>query len=467
MSNYIDGAWRPFTGPQIEVENPATGEALGHVPSSTTVEVDDAVAAAARAFPKWAGVPRGRRAALLLALADALESRGDQLATTIARDVGTPIRIASRIQTALPISVLRSHAEMLGTDDPEERIGNSLVLREPVGVVAAITPWNYPLHQVVCKLAPALAAGATVVLKPSEVAPLVVKVLFEAIHEAGFPPGAVNLVHGTGAGVGAPLVTHRDVDMVSFTGSVPVGSAVAAAAAGSIKRVTLELGGKSANVILEDADLTTAVKVGVANAFLNGGQTCTAWTRMLVPSSRHDEALALAKQYAESFLPGDPLDPATKLGPMVSGRQAERVRGFIRTGLEEGAQLVTGGVESPAGLDRGHYVLPTVFGGVDPNSTVAQEEIFGPVLSVIAYRDEGEALDIANNSRYGLHGAVWSADAARASEFARHMRTGSVDINGGAYNMLAPFGGYKHSGVGRELGRYGLADFHEVKSLQL
>jgi aldehyde dehydrogenase (NAD+) len=357
--------------------------------------------------------------------------------------------------------------DLLQEDEPEERIGNSLVLREPAGVVAAITSWNYPLHQVTCKIAPALAAGCTVVVKPSEVAPLAVYQLFDAIHEAGFPRGVVNLISGYGPGVGEALVTHAEVDVVSFTGSGRGGAFVAELAARSVKRVTLELGGKSANVILDDADLGTAVKVGVANAFLNGGQTCTAWTRMLVPVQRHDEALELAKTVAEGFVPGDPLDPATKLGPLVSAAQRDRVHGFIRQGIDGGARLVTGGNTAPDGFERGYFVRPTVFGGVDPHSVIAQEEIFGPVLSVIPFDGDDEALTIANNSAFGLHGAVWSADQDRALAFARQVRTGQIDVNGGAFNPLAPFGGYKRSGIGREMGRHGLAEFVETKSIQL
>lgn len=357
--------------------------------------------------------------------------------------------------------------DLLEQDELEERVGNSLVVREPAGVVAAITPWNYPLHQVTCKIAPALAAGCTVVLKPSEIAPLSVYQLFDVIQDAGFPPGVVNLISGHGPGIGEALVTHPEVDVVSFTGSVQGGARVAELASRSIKRVTLELGGKSANVILDDADLATAVKVGVANAFLNGGQTCTAWTRMLVPAQRHNEALEVAKSVADGFTPGDPLDPKTKLGPLVSGAQRDQVRAFINQGIETGALLVTGGVAAPDGFERGYFVRPTVFGGVDPDSVIAQEEIFGPVLSVIPFDDEADALAIANNSRYGLHGAVWSADQDRALAFARQVRTGQIDVNGAAFNPLAPFGGYKQSGIGREMGRMGMDEFLETKSIQI
>jgi acyl-CoA reductase-like NAD-dependent aldehyde dehydrogenase len=465
---YIDGTWvHSDGGATISVENPATGEWIAEIPQCTAADVDRAVSAARAAFPGWAATSRSVRAVHLRRLKELLAKRGDEIARTIATDVGTPLRIASRIQAALPVTDIGTYVDLLEQEEPEERIGNSLVVREPAGVVAAITPWNYPLHQVTCKIAPALAAGCTVVLKPSEVAPLSVYQLFEAIHEAGFPKGVINLITGYGPDTGEALVSHPEVDVVSFTGSVHAGSRVAELAGRSIKRVALELGGKSANVILDDANLETAVKVGVANAFLNGGQTCTAWTRMLVPAGLHAEALQLASRFAESFTPGEPMDPKTKLGPLASSRQRDRVRGLIETGIREGATLLTGGADTPSGFGRGYYVSATVFGDVDPDSTLAQEEIFGPVLSVIPFRDEDDALAIANNSRYGLHGAVWSANQDRALAFARQVRTGQIDVNGGAHNPLAPFGGYKQSGIGREMGRLGLDEFTEVKAIQL
>ncbi|MDN5920459.1 MAG: aldehyde dehydrogenase family protein [Pseudonocardia sp.] len=465
---YLSGAWVPSTGSgTIPVVDPSTEDVIGAVPEGAAEDVERAVAAARGAFPAWAATTRPERAEYLRRLHDGLAKRAEEIAETISKDVGTPMRIASRIQAALPQTDVATYIEILEGDEPEEKVGNSLVIREPVGVVAAITPWNYPLHQITAKIAPALAAGCTVVLKPSEVAPLVVRQLFEAIDEAGFPAGVINLVHGTGPVIGEALATHADVDMVSFTGSVGAGSRVAELAARTVKKVTLELGGKSANVLLDDADFAGAVKMGVANAFLNGGQTCTAWTRLVVPADRQEEVLELARAAAEGFVPGDPLDPKTKLGPMVSQAQRDRVRGYIRTGVEEGARLVTGGADAPEGRVTGFFVAPTVFGDVDPNSTIAQEEIFGPVLSVIPYRDEDEALAIANNSEYGLHGAVWSADQDRALAFARKVRTGQIDVNGGAYNAFAPFGGYKRSGVGREMGRPGLEEYQEIKSIQL
>ncbi|MGZ4665347.1 MAG: aldehyde dehydrogenase family protein [Frankiaceae bacterium] len=465
---FLGGGWvPPQTTSVIEVENPATEEVIATVPAASAADVDTAVRAARQAFPAWAATPGKQRAEYLRRLHDALAKRASEIAETVTAEVGTPMRIATRIQSGQPIAMLAAFADLAEQEPGPERIGNSLVVREAAGVVGAITPWNYPLHQVVCKLAPALAAGCTLVLKPSEIAPLSAYLLFDAVAEAGLPAGTVNLVPGVGPEAGEALARHPEVDLVSFTGAVASGARVAGLAASTIKRVTLELGGKSANVILDDADLKTAVKVGVANAFLNGGQTCNAWTRMLVPAARHDEALDLAAGFAASFVPADPVDPATKLGPLVSDRQRERVRAFIRAGIDEGARLATGGPDAPAEPTRGYYVSPTVFGDVHPDGVLAQEEIFGPVLSVIQHGGDDDAVEIANNSRYGLHGAVWSADQDRALAVARRLRTGSVDVNGGAYNMLAPAGGYKQSGVGRELGRYGLDEFCEIKSIQL
>jgi len=340
-------------------------------------------------------------------------------------------------------------------------------VREPVGVVGAITPWNYPLRQIASKVAPALAAGCTVVVKPSEVAPLNAFLLAEIVDAIGLPPGVLNLVTGYGPVVGEALAAHPDVDMISFTGSTLAGRRVSERAAPTVKRVALELGGKSANVILEDADLERAVNSGVGACFLNSGQTCSALTRMLVPRGRLAEAEQIAAAAAERFTTGDPFDPATKLGPLVSERQRERVRGYIARGIAEGARLLTGGADAPAGQETGYFVLPTVFSDVTSEMTIAQEEIFGPVLVLIAHDGDEDAIRIANDTIYGLAGAVWSADEERAKLVARRIRTGQVDINGAAYNPLAPFGGYKQSGHGRELGPFGIDEFLEVKSLQL
>jgi aldehyde dehydrogenase (NAD+) len=446
------------------VENPATEQVIGHVPEVAAADVDRAVAAARAAFDGWSESSRAERAAALAVLRDGLAARRDELARLITAEMGTPVRVAGGLQVELPLRVIDGYRRLLETEEPPERIGDSLVLREPVGVVGAITPWNYPVHQAVAKLAPALAAGCPVVLKPSELAPLSAYLLAEVVDGIGLPPGVFNLVTGVGAVAGEALVGHPDVDLVSYTGSTRGGRRVAAVAAGTVKRVALELGGKSANILLPDADHPVAVKVGVANCYLNTGQTCTALTRMLVHSSRYDEAVERAAAYAASLPVGDPTDPKTRIGPLVSAAQRDRVRELVRQGTAEGARRVTGDAALP---ERGYYVSPTVLADVPPGSSVAQEEIFGPVLSIIRYEDEDEAVRIANHSRYGLTGGVWSADPDRAVAVARRLRTGQVDINGAGFNPLAPFGGYKQSGIGREHGRYGLSEYQEVKSIQL
>ncbi|HEX6756171.1 MAG TPA: aldehyde dehydrogenase family protein [Mycobacteriales bacterium] len=462
----VGGEWvRPSSDGTIPVINPYTEGELARVPAGTAADADAAVAAARAAFPAWAATTPAERAALLARVAEELRARQKATAELISAEVGSPLRLSTTVQTGLPITVLSSYAQLLGSYPFEEEVGSSLVVREPVGVVAAITPWNYPLHQVVAKVAAALAAGCTVVLKPSEVAPLSAYVLADALLAAGLPPGVVNLVAGTGPAVGEALVSHPDVDMVSFTGSTRAGRRVSALAAETVKRVALELGGKSANVVLDDADLTTAVKIGLANCYVNSGQTCTAWTRMLVPAALEAEAIELAVEGTAKYVMGDPLAEGTRLGPLVSAAQRDRVRGYIARGRSEGATLAVGGAQPP--LERGFFVAPTVFAGVRPEMTIAQEEIFGPVLSIIPYRSEDEAVEIANGTPYGLAGAVFSRDRGHAVAVARRLRTGQVDVNGGRFNPVAPFGGYKQSGNGRELGRYGLEEFLEVKSLQL
>lgn len=465
---YIDGHWVSPVGTQfLEVINPATEAVFGRVPAATHVEAGQAVAAARTAAHAWGCTPVAERAACLARIHQGLTSRAEEIARTITSEVGMPLKLSRRIQAGLPAAVLESYVKLLGEYAFEERVGNSLVLREPAGVVACITPWNYPLHQVIAKLAPALAAGCSVVLKPSEVAPLSAFILAEIIHEAGLPAGVFNLVSGTGEEVGEQLARHPDIDQISFTGSLRAGRRVAELAAGTVKRVTLELGGKSAAVVLDDADLPTAVKTTVGACFLNSGQTCNAFTRLLVPEQLYAEAAALAVAAASAYAPGDPLDEQTRLGPLVSAAQRERVRGYIRQGVAEGAELLLGGAEPPDGLTTGFYIRPTVFGRVTPKMTIAQEEIFGPVLSIMTYRDEDDAVTIANGTRYGLAAAVWSADPDRAQRVARRLKAGQVDINGGAFNLLAPFGGCKQSGYGRELGSYGLEEFLTLKSLQL
>lgn len=456
---YIDGDWRPAAGPgTIDVVNPADEQVFATVPAGTAEDVDAAVRAARAAFRGWAATPPAERAARIAALRDVLAARSGEIAETVTAELGAPLKFSQAVHAALPIAVAGSYAELAATHPFEERIGNSTVLHEPVGVVAAITPWNYPLHQIVAKAAPALAAGCTVVLKPAEDTPLVAQLFAEAVHEAGLPAGVLNLVTGLGPVAGQALAAHEDVDLVSFTGSTAVGRQIAATAGAAVKRVALELGGKSANVILPGADLAKAVNVGVANVMSNTGQTCSAWTRMLVHRDRYEEAVALAATAAAKYVPGE------RIGPVVNARQYERVRGYIAKGVEEGARLVTGGSDVPR--TRGYWINPTVFADVTPGMTIAQEEIFGPVLSILAYEDEEDALRIANGTVYGLAGAVWAADDDAAVAFARRMETGQVDINGGRFNPLAPFGGYKRSGVGRELGPHGLTEYLQTKSLQ-
>ena len=465
---YLNGEWvEPEGNGMLDVINSTTEEVMGRVPEGTPEDINRAVAAARAAFDSWAATSSAERARFLEKISAGLAARQSEIATIIASEVGMPLPLATIVQAGMPAMVMGSYAKLLGGYSFEEQIGNSLVVKEPVGVVACITPWNYPLHQVIAKVAPALAAGCTVVLKPSEVAPLTAFVLAEIVDDAGLPAGVFNLVTGLGPVVGEVLASHPDVDMVSFTGSTRAGKRVSELAAKTVKRVALELGGKSANIILDDADFDKAVRGGVSNCYFNSGQTCSAHTRMLVPRERHDEAVSIAKEAAESFTVGDPREGKAKLGPLVSEIQRDRVRGYIKKGQEEGATLVTGGAEAPEGLDKGYIIRPTVFANVSNDMTIAREEIFGPVLSIIPYEDEDDAVRIANDTVYALAGGVWSADVERAKRVARRLRTGQVDINGGKFNAFAPFGGYKQSGNGREMGKYGLEEFLETKSLQL
>jgi len=454
---YIGGAWRPAaSGEVIDVVNPVDEQVIGRVPAGTAEDVDHAVRAARAAFPAWAATAPAERAVRLAALRDVLVARKDEIAGTVTAELGAPLQFSQNVHAAVPVAVAGSYAELAATYAFEEKAGNSTVHLEPVGVVGAITPWNYPLHQIVAKAAPALAAGCTIVLKPAEDTPLVAQLFAEAVHEAGFPAGVFNLVTGVGPVAGQALAEHPDVDLVSFTGSTAVGRRIGATAGAAVKRVALELGGKSANVILPSADLAKAVNVGVANVMSNSGQTCSAWTRMLVHRDRYEEAVGLAATAAAKY--GD------RIGPVVNAKQQARVRGYIEKGVAEGARLIAGGPESPR--EQGYFVSPTVFADVTPGMTIAQEEIFGPVLSILRYEDEEDALRIANGTVYGLAGAVWAGDEAEAVAFARRMETGQVDINGGRFNPLAPFGGYKQSGVGRELGTHGLSEYLQTKSLQ-
>ena len=465
---YIGGEWvKPDGSGALDVVNPTTEEVIGSVPDGSAVDVDRAVAAARAAFETWSLTSVEERADWMKRIGEALGARMDEIAEVIAQEVGMPLKLSQMIQAGLPTMTFASMPGVLSEMVWEEQVGNSLVVREPVGVVAAITPWNYPLHQIAAKVAPAIAAGCTVVLKPSQVAPLNAVLLAEVLDDVGLPDGVFNLVTGRGSVVGEALALHPDVDMISFTGSTAAGRRVSEAASATVKRVALELGGKSPNVILEDADLDQAIPDGVAKCFLNSGQTCSALTRMLVPRSKLADAERIAAAAAEQYTPGDPFDAETRLGPLVSEDQRETVVDYIRKGSDEGAKLVTGGAEAPAGLERGYFVQPTVFSEVTPEMTIAQEEIFGPVLAIIPYDDEEDAVRIANDSIYGLAGGVWSGDEEHAKRIARRIRTGQVEINGGAFNALAPFGGYKQSGHGRELGRFGLEEFLQVKSLQL
>lgn len=465
---YIDGKWVPSSGSKtISVTDSATEEVIATVPEGTSADVDAAVAAARAAFPAWNELPKEERAAYLNKIQAALEARTDEIASTISKEVGMPIFLSNFIQAGLPKANFAIAAQLLGTYQFEEQVGNSLVIREAIGVIGCITPWNYPLHQIALKVAPALAAGNTVVVKPSEVAPINAFILAEAIDEAGLPAGVFNLVTGVGKVVGEAIAAHPQVDMVSFTGSTVAGKRVAEVGSQTVKKVSLELGGKSANVILDDADFDKAIVDGVGKCFLNSGQTCSALTRMLVPRARLAEAEKIAIAAAEGFTPGNPFEKTTRLGPLVSAVQRDRVRGFIQKGIDEGATLLTGGTAAPDGLDHGYFVQPTVFSNVTRDMTIAREEIFGPVLSIMPYDTEEEAVEIANDTIYGLAGGVWSGDPERAKRVARRIRAGQVEVNGGAFNVMAPFGGYKQSGVGREAGTFGLEEFLEVKALQL
>ena len=467
-SIFINGAWVPSTGSGVlEVTNSTTEEVMGTIPDGTPADVDAAVAAAKAAFPAWAATAPDERAKFCARIADALGARMDEVATLISQEVGMVKSLSKIIQAGLPYNSFNVIPQVVADFAWEEKVGNSLIVREPVGVVGAITPWNYPLHQIAAKVAYALAAGCTVVLKPSEVAPLNAFVLGDIAAEVGLPAGVFNLVSGTGPVVGEAIAAHPDVDMVSFTGSTRAGKRVGELCMQRVAKVALELGGKSANLILDGADLDKAVRDGVGKAFLNSGQTCSALTRMVVPRSRLAEVEQLASAAAEAMTPGDPFAKESRLGPLVSQVQWDRVQSYINVGIEEGAKLVTGGPGKPDGLPTGYFVKPTVFSDVRPDMRIAQEEIFGPVLSILPYDTEDEAVDIANDSEYGLAGGVWAGDQDHAVAVARRIRTGQVEVNGGAFNPNAPFGGYKQSGIGREYGHFGLEEFLEVKALQL
>ncbi len=469
---YIDGEWVPSSGTQtMDVIDSATEEVIGQVPQGTAADVDAAVAAAKAAFDGWSQTSTDVRAKYLRDIGGALALRFDDIVDVITSEVGSPKTFAQLVQAGLSLGEWESFAQLVEGYEFEEQLGNSLVVREPIGVVGAITPWNYPLYLIVCKVVPALAAGCTVVLKPSEVTPLNAYILAEVLDEVGLPKGVFNMVVGTGPEVGAALSGHDDVDMVSFTGSGRAGAEVSKAAAPTAKRVGLELGGKSANVVLDDADPAAVAMGAVFACYINSGQTCSALTRLLVPESRAQEYIDAVVEEASKVQLCDPKadepDLFHNLGPLSSKAHQERVRSFIQKGIDEGATLAVGGPEQPDGFDKGFYVKPTVFTGVTPDMTIAQEEIFGPVLSILTYTDEDDAVAIANGTIYGLSGAVQSGDVERAKGVARRLRTGQVDVNGAPFNTAAPFGGYKQSGNTRERGRWGLEEFLETKSIQL
>ena len=468
---YINGQWVASQGTSsIDVFDSITEEVMATVPEGTAKDVADAARAARAAFDSWSTLPAEERAKYMNRIGDALAGRIDEISSAISRETGMNKMLSQLVQVGLPINSFKTAAALAESFNFSKEIGSSLVVREPIGVVGCITPWNYPLHQIAAKVAYAMAAGCTVVLKPSEVAPIDAFMLAEIIHEVGLPAGVFNLVTGTGPVVGEAISASEDIDMVSFTGSTRAGRRVMQVGAESIKKISLELGGKSANIICDDLDAENfgkAVMGGVGKAFLNSGQTCSALTRMLVPRTRLAEAEAAAAAVAEGMKVGDPFAEGTNLGPLASSAQRDRVQMYINKGIEEGATLIAGGLGAPEGLTTGFYVKPTVFSNVTNDMTIAQEEIFGPVLCILPYDNLDEAVEIANGTVYGLAGAVFSADKDKAIAIARRMKTGQVEVNGGAFNPNAPFGGYKQSGIGRELGEYGFEEFLEIKSLQL
>ena len=465
---YINGKWvQPMGTGSIDVINPATEEIIGKIPVGSADDVDKAASAARIAFDSWAKSSIEERINILNALSNALKEKGESIAQTITAEVGTPIGYSRVAMVGTPRVVSRSYAKILENFDWEEKVRNSIICKEPIGVCAFITPWNFPLHQIIGKVAPAIAAGCTMILKPSKEAPLSAFILADILHEIGLPPGVFNLVSGHGSEIGNYMSSHPEVDMVSFTGSTGAGVSVSEAAATTVKRVTLELGGKSANVALDDADPILVAKKAIGACHQNSGQTCSALTRLIIPESMSDEVYEIIAKKNNSYTVGDPLEENTRCGPMVSLRQQKSVSKYIQSGISEGATLVSGGLGMPEGISKGYYVKPTIFANVSPDMKIWKEEIFGPVLVITTYKSEEEALTLANDSIYGLSGGVWSKDEERAIRFAKEMRTGQVSVNGGAFNVSAPFGGYKLSGNGRELGTHGLNEFLEIKSIQL
>ena len=463
---YIDGQWvDPVHANPFEVINPATEEVCGHISMGSIEDVDKAVAAANRAAPGFALSTREERIELLQSILDIFARRHDEVATAIMEEMGAPWPLAKYAQAASGAQHIGAIIEVLKTYAFEEDHGSTRILKEPIGPCALITPWNWPINQIAVKVAPALAAGCTMVLKPSEIAPFDAMIFAEILDEAGVPAGVFNLVNGDGPVVGSALSGHPDITMVSFTGSTRAGILVAQNAAPGVKRVAQELGGKSANILLDDADFDKAVTAGTDVCFNNTGQSCNAPTRMLVPKDRMEEAAAIAAAKAKATVVGDPQEKTTNIGPVISQLQWDKIQGLIQKGIDEGATLVAGGVGRPEGLETGYYVKPTVFSNVNNEMTIAQEEVFGPVLVIIPYEDEDDAVRIANDTPYGLSGYVTSTDLDRARSVAARLRTGMVHINGASLDAMAPFGGYKHSGNGREWGAHGLEEFLEVKSV--
>ncbi|GII98259.1 aldehyde dehydrogenase (NAD+) [Sediminihabitans luteus] len=468
-AHYVDGRWREAESPDtFTVTDAAHGTVIGTVPAGTAHEVDLAVQAARAAFPAWAALDVAQRVGYLKLAAEELARRQNEIAALVSREVGMPYATSNVVQVGLPLMSLAATTELALEHRFEQQVYNSLVVSKPVGVVATITPWNYPLHQVVAKIAPALAVGCTVVAKPSEVAPLSAFVLAEVLDAVGLPAGVFNLVSGDGPTVGEAMVAHPGVDMVSFTGSTRAGRRIGEVAARTVKRVSLELGGKSPLVALDDADPLAVVTTSTSDCFLNSGQTCIALTRLVVPASRKAEYEAIARAAAEGVVVGDPFDPASDIGPLVSATQLDRVREYVQVGIDEGATLLAGGPDPVEGVDaQGYYVRPTVFTDTTPDMRIVREEIFGPVLVIQTYETEDEAVALANDTEYGLNAGVWSADVDRAVAFARRLDSGQVQVNDGAFNIHAPFGGVKQSGNGRELGVAGIEDFLVTSSLQL
>jgi aldehyde dehydrogenase (NAD+) len=463
---YIDGAWvEPSSAARLPLVDPATEQPYGEVANGMEADIDRAVRAARAAFPVYAAASRADRLALLRRVIAVYKTRYEDLTQALSRELGAPIGFARDQQVFIGLAHLEKAVEVLEAYRFETWRGDTLVVREPIGVAGLITPWNWPLNQIVCKVAPALATGCAMVLKPSEMTPANAVIFTEILHEAGVPKGVFNLVNGGGPTAGQALASHPDVDLVSFTGSTRAGIVVAKAAADTVKRVLQELGGKSPNIILSDADLQQAVSEGVGACFINSGQSCDAGTRMLVPVDRYDEAVAIAAKAAESYLVGPPDAPETVLGPVISRVQFDKIQRLIETGIAEGATLAAGGPGRPSGLEHGYYVKPTVFGDVRPDMTIAREEIFGPVLSILPYRDEDEAVAIANDTPYGLAAYIESADPERARAFARRLRVGAVYVNYPPLTLDAPFGGYKQSGNGREYADFAFDDFQEIKGI--